>query len=82
VQATATASNLGSYYFGRQAALLAGAVTADTETGGATWYNPAGLARVDSARLDASISAYALRFGGDPDFDGVGPDLRSAMRWE
>lgn len=70
----ALAGNLDSYYLGSDAALDAGAVTADTRGGGAIWYNPAGLARVAGARLDVGASAYSLHFGGQPDFSGGSPD--------
>lgn len=45
------------------AAMQAGAITADSRDGGSIWYNPAGLARMGGLRFDANMSAYALRLG-------------------
>jgi opacity protein-like surface antigen len=56
------------------AALQAGAITADTMDGGSVWYNPAGLARMRGARFDVNVSAYALKLGGKPDLDGGGSE--------
>jgi hypothetical protein len=64
---SARAGNLDTYYLSGEAALQGGAITADTRHGGAIWYNPAGLADVNSSRLDGSVSAYALHLGERPD---------------
>ena len=52
VASRASAGNLDSYYMSGEAALQGGAVTADTQHGGAIWYNPAGLASISGSRLD------------------------------
>lgn len=66
---SAEAGNLDSYYLSGEAALQGGAVTADTNHGGAIWYNPSGLADMRGSSLDASVSAYGLHWGGHPDVD-------------
>lgn len=67
--AAASAGNLDTYYHSGDAALQAGAITADARGGGAAWYNPAGLANLPELRFDVSISAYSLRLGGRPDIN-------------
>lgn len=67
--AAARAGNLDTYYHSGDAALQAGAITADARGGGAAWYNPAGLASLPELRFDVSVSAYSLRLGGRPDFN-------------
>lgn len=69
----ARAGNADPFYLGSGAAVQAGAITADAEGGGAIWYNPAGLARLPSLRLDVSMNAYSLRLGGHPDLE-AGPN--------
>jgi hypothetical protein len=70
--AGALAGNADSFYLSGDAALQAGAVTADARGGGAIWYNPAGLGQLPALRLDVSINAFSLRLGGLPDFDAGG----------
>lgn len=65
----ARAGNLDAFYLAGDAALQAGAITADARGGGALWYNPAGLAFLGGTRLDVTVNGYALRFGGQADFD-------------
>jgi hypothetical protein len=67
----ALAGNQDSYYMSGQAALQAGAVTADARGGGAVWYNPAGLAEIRGLRLDVGANAFRLDFGGVPDLDPI-----------
>jgi hypothetical protein len=49
------AGNLDSFYLGNDAALQAGAITADATGGGAIWYNPAGLGRFGSVGLGLGV---------------------------
>jgi len=70
---SARAGNVDSYYLGNQAALQAGAVTANAELGTAVWYNPAGLARVEPLAVDASATAFALSLGQRADLDSSVP---------
>lgn len=58
---SAGAQNLEPFYYSDDASLTAGAATASTRDGGATWYNPAGLAAVHRAQVDLSGSTYGLR---------------------
>lgn len=67
--AGALAGNADSFYLSGDAAMQAGAITADARGGGAIWYNPAGLGQLPALRLDVSINAFSLRLGGLPDFD-------------
>lgn len=76
ISGAARAGNLDSFYFGGEGALQGGAITADALGGGAIWYNPAGLARMPGLRIDVSVNAYALRFGGHPDFSAGLPGTR------
>jgi hypothetical protein len=70
IASTARAGNADAVYLSADAMLQGGAITADALGGGAIWYNPAGLARMPGLRVDVSVNAYALRFGGHPDFEG------------
>lgn len=65
------AQNIDRFYLSGDAALQGGAITADSRGGGGIWYNPAALAKLPHLRLDASMSAYALGFGGESDLDGA-----------
>jgi hypothetical protein len=67
------AQNSDRFYLAGDAAMQGGAITADVRGGGAIWYNPAALARLPNLRLDVSMSAYAIGFGGQPDFDPATP---------
>lgn len=58
VPATASANPLGTYGFGSRETALGGAVTADTRSFSAVFYNPAGLARAE--RLDLSIGYFRV----------------------
>ena len=71
VAPAALGGNQDSYYMSGQAALQAGAVTADARGGGAIWYNPAGLAEIRGLRLDVGANAFRFDFGGAPDLDPV-----------
>jgi long-subunit fatty acid transport protein len=68
----AWAGNVDSFYMSGGAALQAGAITADSQGGGAIWYNPAGLAKLPDLRFDVSINAVSLKIGGQPDIDAQG----------
>ncbi|HVJ15325.1 MAG TPA: hypothetical protein VM686_07790 [Polyangiaceae bacterium] len=65
------ASNLDNYYMSSEAALQAGAITADARGGGALWYNPAGLATISGLRLDVSVNALRLTLGGEADIEST-----------
>jgi hypothetical protein len=56
----ARASSEDSVSLGGDAALLGGAGLALVGQGNATWYNPAGLARLDGITIDLSASMYAV----------------------
>jgi hypothetical protein len=73
---SARAQNIDTFYLSGDAALQAGAITADVRGGGSIWYNPAGLAKLDGLRFDVNVSAYALGFGGDPDLEGIHPGAK------
>lgn len=64
----AHAGNLDSYFFGDEAAMMAGAVTATVRSSEAAWYNPAGLGGVPRGRLDLTATGFALRIREVPDF--------------
>jgi len=66
---TAAAGNLDSFYLGNDAAMQAGAITADADASSGIWYNPAGLAGMQGTGLDVSASAYALRLNGNYDIE-------------
>jgi len=70
---TLRAQNVDTYYMAGDAALQAGAITADARGGGAIWYNPAGLARLAGLRFDVNVSAYSLSFGDHPDLQAALP---------
>lgn len=55
------AGNDNGILLGNQAAMTGGAVVATVVDGSAIWYNPAGLARVEVATVDATASAFVLR---------------------
>ena len=71
---TLHAGNLDGYYMGSQAALQAGAVTADATGGAAVWYNPSGLSEIEGLRLDASANAFRLSLGAVPDLETTDGD--------
>lgn len=73
LSSSAYGGNLDAFYLSGDAALVGGAITAKAEGGGAAWYNPAGLGRLRGMRLDASMNAYMIRFGGESDFDSPHP---------
>jgi hypothetical protein len=52
--------NARNVLIGDRAALLGGAFTAVADDGTATFYNPAGIAELESTTLSASADAYAL----------------------
>ncbi|MFO0662943.1 MAG: outer membrane protein transport protein [Polyangiaceae bacterium] len=56
-----------AFYFSSNAALSAGAVTADTRDIGAVWYNPAGLAGSIDNQISLSGFVYGLRLRSLPD---------------
>lgn len=62
----ASANPLGMYGFGSRSAGLGGAVTADVEDFSASYYNPAGLVRGNSLRLEVGYlyAAHQLRSNG------------------
>lgn len=65
--APARAGNLDAFYLSGDAALQAGAISADVQGGGAAWYNPAALASLTGLRLDVGVNGYAVKFGGAAD---------------
>lgn len=71
--AGALAGNADAFYLSGEAAMQAGAIVADSRGGGSVWYNPAGLASLSGTRLDVNVSAYAINFGAEADFDSTLP---------
>jgi hypothetical protein len=67
----ASASNEDDFFVGDHAAITAGTVAATVADGSAGFYNPAGLASVESDRFDVSAAAYGLRFYSVDAFLGV-----------
>ena len=63
------------FLFGDQANLLGGAVTASIRDTAAIWYNPAGLAQNNRARIDVSGTALTVRLREIP--AGLSLDLPS-----
>lgn len=62
VSATAKAGNSEDVVAGSDVALTGGAVVANVHTGGAMWFNPAGVARLDSRSVDltGAVLSYNL----------------------
>lgn len=56
----ARAGNDEGILVGGQAALTAGALTATVSDGSASWYNPAGLARIEGDTVDINASVYGV----------------------
>jgi hypothetical protein len=57
----AFAGNLDSFPLGNEAAMTGGALVASTRDSAATWYNPAGLAKLGRDSIDGSASAFSYR---------------------
>ncbi|MGF1469013.1 MAG: hypothetical protein ACFCGT_23045 [Sandaracinaceae bacterium] len=77
--APARAGNSDAILLGSDAALTGGSVTATTEDGASTYYNPAGLAHIDRHQVNVSAQAIQLQdiriqdilsFEGGPAIDG------------
>ncbi len=62
VSSSAQAGNSDDVVAGNDVALTGGAVVANVHTGGAMWFNPAGVARLDSRSVDltGSVLSYSL----------------------
>jgi hypothetical protein len=62
VPAAARAGNTDDVIAGNDVALTGGAVVANVHTGGAMWFNPAGVARLDSRAVDltGAVLAYSI----------------------
>jgi hypothetical protein len=74
-EAEVRAGNEDSFFFGDQASLTGGAVVASARDAASIWYNPAGLAQNDRARLELGGTAFNLRARPIP--KGVALDLPS-----
>ena len=62
VPGMATAGNTDDVVAGNDVALTGGAVVANVHTGGAMWFNPAGVARLDSRAVDltGAVLSYSI----------------------
>ncbi len=62
VPGMATAGNTDDVVAGSDVALTGGAVVANVHTGGAMWFNPAGVARLDSRSVDltGAVLSYSI----------------------
>ena len=58
----AKAGNTDDVIAGNDVALTGGAVVANVHTGGAMWFNPAGVARLDSRSVDltGAVLSYTI----------------------
>lgn len=63
----ASAGDQEPVFFGGEASLTAGAVTAWTDRADAIWYNPAGLGLVQRNRISLSGSTFGVRIRRRPD---------------
>jgi hypothetical protein len=64
----ARAGNDDELFVGNQAAMVGGAVSATVTDSSSTWYNPAGLGKIDRDQVDVSATVYTLRLYSVPDF--------------
>jgi opacity protein-like surface antigen len=76
------ADNTQGVLIGNQAALTGGAVGAMVSDGSAVWHNPAGLAELQRAQLDASVSAIEIRTLSVPSFMQSQTETASANTME
>ncbi|MBW2507647.1 MAG: hypothetical protein JRE81_03365, partial [Deltaproteobacteria bacterium] len=62
VPTAAKAGNSDDVIAGNDVALTGGAVVANVQTGGAMWFNPAGVARLDSRAVDltGAVLSYSI----------------------
>jgi hypothetical protein len=77
----AAAGNDQPYPVGERATGMGGAAVALTDDGSAPWYNPAGLGRVRSVGVSASLSAYGVEFDRTRDFYSAGGQHADLRGW-
>jgi hypothetical protein len=69
------------YPVGERATGMGGAAAALTDDGTAPWYNPAGLGRVRSVGVSASLSAYGVQFDRTPAYYSANGQTASLSGW-
>ncbi|NNE20560.1 MAG: hypothetical protein HKN10_19000, partial [Myxococcales bacterium] len=66
VSGEAKAGNTDDVVAGSDVALTGGAVVANVHTGGAMWFNPAGVARLDSRSVDLTGAVLSYTISSAP----------------